>query len=466
MTLGVDQFFAYISKVFQDCSDFAYRKLTIPQNRKIHLYYFQGLVNEELLQSDIIKPLSEIHENERVIDVSEHVYTALLKEAPLWKDVIFYLLNGGVICHCDGEKPINLFVTSQKQRSLADPTTEYQVYGPKFGFIENIEANISLIRRFIKDPRLKTKIYKIGSITHTKVSVMYLDGFAQKQDIEQIDAKLNSMNVEYLINLGQLNKKLSPNPLSIFPQIRQTERPDMAVMSLIEGKLIILVDNETFCSIAPIGLLDMYITSGDKSFSSIWNTTFVLILRYISMVLSTALPALYVALVAFHPELLTEMLALTIAEARSQIPLPASAEAFLMMFALDILVEASMRLPSFVGQTIGIVGALIIGTAAVEAGVVSTLMVIIISFTAISSFTSPSWELVSSLRVIRYGLLLVSSMFGLYGFSLAFCLIYTHLCSIENYSRPYLSPFSQMKKKEYKKKLKAIPWKLLFRKEG
>lgn len=171
------------------------------------------------------------------------------------------------------------------------------------------------------------------------------------------------------------------------------------------------------------------------------------------MILSTALPALYVALIAFHPELIPTTLLLTIVESRMKIPFPAVVEAFIMMFALDVLVEASIRLPSFVGQTIGIVGGLVIGTAAVDAGVISSLMVIIVAFTAIASFTAPAWELVSSLRVIRYGLLLISAMFGLYGFVLGFCLIFIHICNIETIPRVYIDPFSKAKKKQLKKSL-------------
>lgn len=264
------------------------------------------------------------------------------------------------------------------------------------------------------------------------------------------------MNIDHLVNLGQLNKKITLYPTSLFPQVHQTERPDYVAFSLTEGKIAILMDNSTFCGVLPVGLFDLYITSGDYGYTSFWNTSYVLFIRYVCTILATALPALYVSLVAFHPELLPETLALSIAESRLNIPLTAPGEAFLMMFALDILVEASMRLPSNVGQTIGIVGALIIGTAAVEAGIVSTLMVIVISFTAIASFTSPSWELVSSLRITRYGLLFISSLFGLYGFVLGFCLIYIHLCNIDNFSRPYLAPFSPIVQKNILKKIMGI----------
>lgn len=188
-TKNVDQFYQYIMAIFEGCGDFTYRLITLPSKKKIYLYYFQGLVNENLLQNDIIKPLSKIRANEPIFNLSEHVYVAQTKQVCNWKEVILCLLNGSVICHSDGELPIKFSVTSQNKRSITDPTTEYQVYGPKLGFIEDIDSNLALLRRYIKDPRLKVKNFEVGQVTHTKVSIVYLEGYADKQDIQKIRQK-------------------------------------------------------------------------------------------------------------------------------------------------------------------------------------------------------------------------------------------------------------------------------------
>ncbi|MFN7252723.1 MAG: spore germination protein [Anaerobacillus sp.] len=452
-----EEFHENIKKVFRDCADFTYREVVLSGKCKIMIYFIQGMINMEFLQSSVIKPLLENIEGEsKELSVSKYINNPTNKHLSNWNDIIYLLFSGGAIYHSNGEMPIEVMVPNKEKRNLAEPTTQYQIFGPKIGFIEDIQTNISMMRKFLKDPRLKTVNYEIGSLSHTKVTVMYIEGYAETDVVEQIKEKLQNINLDQLITLGQLNKQIVNNPASIFPQIYGTERPDNVALALGEGKVAIFIDNVTFCSILPIGIFDLYLAGDDHSFSSIYNAIFVRLIRYFCMVISTAIPALYVALVAFHPELIPETLALTIAESRSQIPFPAAAEAIIMMIALDVLVEASIRLPSFVGQTIGIVGGLVIGTAAVEAGVVSSLMVIVIAFTAIASFTTPTWELVSSLRVIRYGLLIISAMFGLYGFTIGFCLIFIHICNMESFSRPYISPPSPFKMEQFRAKINQI----------
>ncbi len=215
-------------------------------------------------------------------------------------------------------------------------------------------------------------------------------------------------------------------------------------MALGQGKLVLFIDNSAFCNIMPISLLSFYQPSDDNDQASTWNIFFIRFLRLASLVISIIMPSLYVALVAFHPELIPTTLAMTIVESRNNIPLPAALEAILMMFALDILVEASIRLPNIIGQTVGIVGGLVIGQAAVDAGIVSSIMVIVIALTAIASFTVPSWELASSWRLVRYCILIVSSFMGLYGMTLGLCVVLLHLCSIESFSKPYLTPLAPL----------------------
>lgn len=440
-------FYKDICNIFENCSDFFHKKIFLKDGYTVTLYYFNGLVNEDLLQASVIKPLLE--QNLSKNTVGDAIYSNEIDKRKKWPDVISDLMNGNVICHEDEQLPLKIELSKIKERNLTDPTTEYQVYGPKIGFIEDVNSNLSILRKYIKDPRMKIKTYEIGDLTHTKVALVYVDGQIDKELLNYIESKVAQVKIDKLVHIGQLTKELIDFPLSVFPQTELTERSDKAASALLDGKLVIFADNSTFCSVVPVSLFDFYLSSGDHNFS-LWSITFLRALRLICMIISTALPALYVTLVAFHPELIPTTLALQIAESRSRIPLPASFEALLMMFALDVLVEASIRLPSFVGQTIGIVGGLVIGTAVVEAGIISNTMVIVIAFTAIASFVTVSWDFVSSLRIIRYLLLFISASFGLFGFLMGFCLIFIHICHLHSFSKPYLLPVAPLKKNKLK----------------
>ncbi len=449
-----------MEKIFADCSDLITRAIPLANGEKVFIYYFVGAINEELLESSVIRPLTSSNEELELEDLRYCIYSADTNELKSWKEVVNAILDSSVICHKSRGYPIQIAISSQQKRALEEPSTEYQVYGPKVGFIEDMTSNLALMRQLIKDPRLKTKVYTVGTITHTNVSVMYFEGAAEQSMLEELERRIESVGIDNLLNIGQLNKQIVNAPLSVFPQVLLTERPDQVAFALTEGKVALFLDNSGQATIIPVSVFDFYLPSGDRSFSSVWTIAFVRAIRLFCMIIATAIPALYVALVAFHPELIPQTLAFAIAESRAQIPFPASAEAFMMMLALDILVEASIRLPSFVGQTIGIVGGLIIGTAAVEAGLVSSLMVIVIALTAIASFVSPSWDFVASLRTVRYGLLIIASTFGLFGFALGFCVIFIHICHINSFSRPYVSPAMPIKYEEIKQVIQTYKSKI------
>jgi hypothetical protein len=316
------------------------------------------------------------------------------------------------------------------------------------GFIEDTETNIGMMRRFLSDPRLKVCQMEKGTLSHTNVAIMYLEEYVDPELLHTVQDRIKRLDIENLLDGAQLMKKIIEQPRSIFPQVYETERLDVASFALSQGKIVVFVDHSTFASILPITLFNLIEVSADN-FRIPWDLTFIRLLRFISMIVATLLPALYVSLVGFHPELLPTTLALTIAESRNNIPFPVFTEALFMIFALDILVEASIRLPSNVGQTIGIVGGLVMGQAAVEAGLVSTTMIIVSSATAISSFTLPTWQLISAWRLVRYFLLFFSALLGLYGLVLGVGLVVLHLCHLRSFSIPYLSPLSPFNRKEF-----------------
>ena len=440
-----------LNEVFSDSMDFSERDFHLLSGKSTYICYFSALISRQQLESSVIKPLLQHRDKIYSADDLGSILTVAKYETVTnWKMAIDNILDGNILLHIDNLDPIILFLADKNERTPNDPTTEYQVYGAKFGFIENSLSNVGIMRQFIKDPRLKTKGYEMGVVSKTQVAVVYMEQYCQPEVIQHLDTLLKSYSKEHLLSSGQLTKYISKHPNSIFPQATMSERPDHASFALIQGKALIFIDNSSFCVITPVTLLDLMETSEDHFFLIRWNLLFIRLLRMASLFIGTILPALYVALVAFQPELIPTTLTINVAQSRVQIPLPATAEALLMMFALDVLIEASIRLPSFVGQTIGIVGGLVIGTAAVEAGIVSHTMVIVIAFTAIALFTVPSWEFVSSWRIIRYLLLGVSTVLGLYGLTLAVGFLLIHLCKLDSMNKPYMYPVAPFDAKQFK----------------
>ncbi|SDZ58287.1 spore germination protein KA/spore germination protein [Evansella caseinilytica] len=434
----------HITAIFSNSFDFAKRTFRMRDGCGVFLCFISGISSENDLEEQVIKPLlkQDIRSGDVINQPGTYISVSKFSKPQNWQHLIDAILDGNILLHIDGAEPVILQLADKQERSIMDPTTEYQVYGPKIGFIETSKTNIGILRQFIKDPRLKTLNYQIGTLTKTQVALAYLEEYCQPGMVKYIDNKLTAYNKDSLLTQGELTKLISKDPYSIFPQATLTERPELAAFSLIQGKIVLFVDNTTFCIVAPVTFMDMLETSEDQIFLVPWHLTFLRVMRLVSLFVGTTLPALYVALVAYQPELIPTTLTITVAQSRVQIPLPAAAEAFLMMFALDVLVEASIRLPSFVGQTIGIVGGLVIGQAAVDAGIVSNTMVIVIAFTAIATFTLPSWEFVNSWRIVRYALVISSSLIGLYGLVLAVGFLLVHLCKLESMDRPYMYPIA------------------------
>ncbi|WP_088103993.1 spore germination protein [Halalkalibacter urbisdiaboli] len=431
-----------LTHIFKDCDDVHFRKIELSPTQTLLLVYIKGLVDEQAIEKMIVRPIFDREDAEKKDHYSETLTSLSPKKYQDLETLVQGALTGDVIIHLDGDKPVQVSLNGMETRSLSPPLTEQQVYGAKVGFIEDSKSNIALMRQYFPDPRLKVKNYNIGTLSHTHVGLLYLDDYADENLLDEVQNKLASIKVEKIFSSRELAEQVIERPNSLFPQVQKTERVDQVAYALTQGRIALMVNNTPFCNVLPIGLTTFYETAEDNDEGTTWSMMFIRFLRYVCLIISTLLPALYVSLVAFHPELIPTTLAMTLAESRNNIPLPAGLEALLMMFALDVLVEASIRLPSFIGQTVGIVGGLVIGQAAVTAGVVSSAMVIVIAFTAIASFTVPSWELATSLRLVRYLLLFVSVFFGLYGLTLGVCLIFIHLSSLESFSKPYLDPIA------------------------
>jgi len=316
---------------------------------------------------------------------------------------------------------------------------ESTLRGAKEGFVEHIGTNMTLIRRRIAHPNLKMESFKIGKYTQTEVVLAYMQGLAQETVLAEVRQKLGAINMDGIIDSAYIEEWIENSPFSLFSQIQNTERPDIVTASLLEGKVAILTNGSPFALILPITFWSGFQSADDyfERFVFVALTRFV---RYIMMFISFALPAIYVALSTFHPEMIPSFLMIGIATARESSPFPTVVEVFIMMFIFDGLQEAGVHLPNQLGPVVSIIGALVIGQAAVEAGIISTPIIIVISLTGIAAYTIPRYSVTLPFRVVRYLLLAITGLLGFVGFAFGIIFLLIHLVMLESFGTPFLSP--------------------------
>lgn len=360
------------------------------------------------------------------------------RKVTLFNDLIECLLAGSTILLIDGSKEA-LVINSGKRESRAidEPVTEVVVRGPREGFNENVNVSIALIRRKIKDPDLCVEKMIIGDKSKTDVYIVYIKSVADPKLIEEVRRRLNRIKIDAILESGYIEQFIEDSSYSIFPTVSNSEKPDRVAAKILEGRAAILVDGTPFALIVPMLFIESFQSSEDY-YSRPFHASIMRIVRFLSYIISILGPAIYVALTVFHQEMIPTQLLISIAEGREKVPFPAILEAFLMMFTFDILREAGVRLPKSVGQTIGIVGAIVLGRASVEAGLISPIMVIVVSSTAIASFTVPAQT--DSGTILRYIYLVLAGLAGGFGVIMGLLVTLFHMASLRSFGVPYLWP--------------------------
>jgi len=375
-----------------------------------------------------------------------------------WRDICDAIMAGDTVLFLDkSDSALILSTRKYKSRAVAEPEVETEVRGPRDGFVENIETNAALIRRRIKDYGLRFENLKIGERTKTNISLVYIDSLVNDSILKEVRARLNRINVDSILESSYIEEFIEDSPTSVFPQIEHTERPDKASAAILEGRIAILVDNTPAVLMVPTIFWNFLEPSGDY-YERYHTVTFLRWLRFFSLFLSLSLSSLYVLLTSFHQEMIPTSLALKIASGRVGVPFPSVIEAFLMEIMLEIAKEAGLRMPKPIGQTIGFVGALIIGQGAVSAGLVGPIMVIVIAIAAICSFVVPSYTMSNSLRLIKFPLILLSATFGIMGYLAGIIVILLHLLSLRSFGEPFLAPVVPIDKSGFKNIFTRIPW--------
>lgn len=357
-------------------------------------------------------------------------------------EAVRHVLAGHAVLLVDGWSHVWAYdVRGFPRRAVDEPEAERLVRGPRDGLVEDLETNLALIRMRLVTPRLVVRQYRLGDVARSRVALLYVDGIALPEVVQEAERRLLRVRSDAVLDSGQLEQWLEDRPHSPFPQLVETERPDRVVANLLAGRVAFLVEGSPFAMVAPAVLIQFY--QSPEDYYHRWPAaTLVRMIREVAMFVSLLLPALYIAFVSFHPEMLPSTLADLLASARSGVPFPAIGEAILLETAVEILREASIRLPGPIGPAISIVGGLIIGEMTVSAGLVSPAMVIVAGVTAIGSFAAPSYGAAVALRILRYPLMIAAALFGLYGVVIGLLLILVHVADLESFGIPYLHPLA------------------------
>ncbi|ACT01559.1 GerA spore germination protein [Paenibacillus sp. JDR-2] len=438
---------AVFQDIFKNCSDIVFRKIHCAGQESL-VIYLASLADEQLIDDHILKAMFESdikQETDRKPSGTEILGKSIIsawmtKLSTQVKEIVRQILDGYAAVLTDTDsKAILVKANGVKHRSLEEPSSEQVIRGPRDGFIENIATNIGLIRGRLKTARLKMEPVIIGDLTQTQVVMTYIDGIAEDSLIEEVRKRVSRIQIDGILDSGYIEEFIEDLPYSPFPQVHSTERPDVVVAELLEGKAAILVDNTPFVLIVPMTFWTGLQASEDYYIR--WPiATFVRWIRFLFIFIAIFAPSLYVAVTTFHQEMIPTNLVFSIASSREAVPFPAMFEALSMEIVFEALREAGVRLPKQIGQAISIVGALVIGQAAVEAGIISAPVVIIVSITGIATFAIPRFNFASGIRLLRFPILFLAGTLGLYGIVLGFLCIVLHVASLRSFGVPYLSP--------------------------
>jgi len=458
-----------LQHIFDGCSDIVFRPFLLQPNLQALLIYTEGIVESKDINDHVLHPLMHLFQAQDSNGSPEMLDTRWIslsqgKSTDLIGEVVYGVLTANVIVLVDGYAEAGMYsVKGGTRRGVEEPTTESVVRGPREGFTENVRVNTALLRFKIKTPDLKTIDFTKGDRTQTTLVLSYIEGIIDPDVVKEATKRLEGIQIDAILESGYIEELIEDNPYSPFPQLQYTERPDTVAAQLLEGRFAIFVDGTPFVLIAPVTVWQMLQASEDY-YERYLISNLLRWLRLVFLFLALFLPGLYIAVITYHQDMLPTTLILSIAAARESIPFPAIVEVLIMELSFEALREAGIRLPKTVGQTVSILGALVIGQAAVEAGIVSAPMVIIVAVTGVASFTIPRFNLAISVRLLRFPIIFLAATFGLFGMIIGSVWLLAHLCHLRSFGVPYLSGVAPYQKGEMKDIFIRQPWwKMVFR---
>lgn len=463
LSTGLERNLAYLTPLLKDQADMSRKDIYIKKHdRACTILYLQNSLNSEALQKLVDSLTSIDYLTEFKYPFKEILFSkiGLLKQTELfsYEEILEAIFNGMSVLLVDGMNiAFSLNTIMPKMRAFAEPTTERVVRGPKLSFIENTDENIGLIRQFMNNQNLMIEQGEVGLHGKVKITKLYIKGTADEKLLQRVEEKLSKVQERDIEDSGMLGELLEEVPFSPFQQIQNTERMDIALAALKDGRVIIMVDGSPFVLVVPT-TINMLLKSPDDYYERWIAGTFLRILRYVSLFITLFLSSIYISLVSFNQGLLPTELALTIAQTRENVPFPPFIEAIIMEMTIELLREAGIRLPTPLGQTIGLVGGVVIGQAAVQANLVSSIMVIIVSITAITSFIVPQYGFGLAFRVLRFGAMISAALLGIYGVTIFFIIVTIHMAKLDSFTIPYFDPGASIQKGKWKDFIMRLPF--------
>lgn len=433
-----------IQELKQDGLGITIRKLVI-KDGEVFIIYIQQLTDREMLSNSIIKPIL-LNGRDNKLDMDK-IANSIIFIDDITTDneqdkIIDYVLKGNSVIIMSNDKEYLIANTLKvEKRAVQSPEIENTLRGARDSFTENLDDNLSLIRYRIKDPALRIDKLSIGRRTKTSVAVLYIKDIANEKYVKDVMQKLQQIDIDGVFESGYIQKFILNNAYNLFPQAGIIERSDTACANIIEGKVIIIVNGSNLALSLPKTLIE-FLDASDDHYDNLYLGMFSKSLRILSLIISLTLSSLYVAVVSFHPDFIPPQYILALANSRGTVPFNALLEATIMETVAEILREASIRLPKQIGPAIGIVGTIVIGQAAVAAGLVSPLVIIISSLVVMCSFAASDYTIINPIRLLKFFMIVITGTFGLFGFVMGFTIIAINICSLSSFGVPYVAPLS------------------------
>lgn len=453
---------AALKKTFQGCAEVVYREFDIGQQEiRGSVIYLEGAIYRPglhdyvmeslMLESRQLEPNAGLAGEELFKTIRDKALTiGHVDEIREMGKAVETILDGEVVLLIEGyNKGLVLTLVGGEYRSVEEPPAEAVVRGPREGFTENLSTNIILVRRRLKTPDFYTERLKVGRKTKTAVVIGYLKGTADDNVVAEVRKRIKAIDVDGILESGELEELIEDNPFSPFPTINHTERPDKVAGLLLGGRVAVFVDNTPFVLTVPHLFVEL-LQAAEDYYDRWIISSIVRVIRYIALNIAVFFPSLYIAVTTFHQEMLPTPLLLNIAGAREGVPFPGFVEALIMELAFELLREAGVRLPRPVGQAVSIVGALVIGQASVTAGLASPAMVIVVALTGIASFAISGYGAATTMRILRFPLMAMAASLGLFGIMMGGIVIVIHAVSLRSFGVPYLSPVAPFTLKDWR----------------
>ncbi|MFC3884874.1 spore germination protein [Bacillus songklensis] len=420
--------------------------------------YIKTLVNPDFIHTHILSPLSK-KDFRNLEDIGELLPIENIVITDCVEEIQNKIMSGHIFIQMKEKdrKGVLISAVANETRQVTTPEVEFSVVGPKEAFVESLDTNINLIRKRLPLPQLQVKEVRVGKISKTRVVVLYIDGIANQENINTVMQRIQDLEYDQISDSSFITQMIADNSNSPFPQFVDTERPDRVTSVLSEGKIAIIVDGSPHAFTVPITLVEFF--SAFEDYFLPWHiaSSFRLI-RLGAVMFSVLSTPLYVAVLTYHYEMIPTRLLATLVSSRAAIPFPPIIEAVILELTIELLREAGARLPTKVGQTIGIVGGIVIGTASVQAGLTSNVLLIIIALAALASFTTPIYQMSNTIRLIRFPFLLFAQLWGIIGVSMCFSFFLAHLLKLTSIGRPYLAPIYPLRIKDLRDALFRLPF--------